>query len=385
MPRATALPRRLQANGTSQTASQCNQTCVRMPGNFTNYACRRPLKSGENVTCISDSVFSLQYACLADFKMKCPKLNHGNATMPFLVRDAGGKSPVRCQACGTTPLTRDNDMDPTPKKYWVKLQWGMNMIKPEGGASFYEKYISGYHIVIVDENGLQVADTGFRTPKMEFLSSCCDPKAYSITVRGDWPETGHSFMILPYQLKMGKEYRMPMGTMIKFDDKMEGQITSVKGSLTMKNMTQADAVEFANHPDSKKIVQKGIVAADTEGKLKEDNVVVTALTAMLGSRRLSTARLLQGLWSVKADYEIILPTGYSEFTASSLNSTALLDTIQKEANKSGMNITVGEIEVADPVVSEVGEAIITGAASPMAGIFFSVALALALAGRQFFA
>merc|ERR1719446_1002589 len=151
---------------------------------------------------------------------------------------------------------------------------------------------------------------------------------------------------------------MPLGSMIKFEDKQEGQITSVKGSLHMKNMTQADAQEFANHPDSPKIVQKGIVAGDKEGKLKEENIVVSALTALPMSRRLSTARLLSETWSVKADYEIILPSDYAEFTADSLNATALHHTIQKEANKSGMDIKVGSIEVAEPTTSQVGEAII---------------------------
>jgi len=327
--------------------------------------------------------------------------------MPFLVapldsQGAGAQAPVRCQACNVQKLDGSSDLDPATSKFWVELKWGRNLVKQAGLVNsagleiptFNEDMITGYEIHIVNTKGAYVAmATTERVPAKKWSTDCCTSDAYSISIQGNWPAGGYAFMIVAYQ-EIGsgatmERFTMPIGTITDpFVDNTAGTARVVIGSVVLKNMSQADAVEFATHPDSKAIMRKSIAAADKEKKITEKNVIITKLTAKEATatvRRLGKSRRLEGTWTVQADYEVLLAADSSQTIDENwLNTTALTDSVNTESTKAGMDITVGGADVLTPTVDTItGEdALVTGAASSVARLLLPLALAVFCAGRH---
>jgi hypothetical protein len=293
-------------------------------------------------------------------------------------------------------LDANSDLDPSTSKFWVELKWGRNLVQTPGAetAGFNEDMITGYEVHIVNTKGAYVSmATTDRVPAKKWSTDCCSSDAYSVSIQGNWPAGGYAFRIVPYQEMMiagsMERFTMPIGTITDpFIDNTAGSARVVIGSVVLKNMSQADAVEFATHPDSKAIMRKSIAAADKEKKITEKNVIIKKLTAEEGNatvRRLGRARRLEGTWTVRADYEVMLaPDSSQTIDENWLNTTALTETVNTESTKAGMDISVGSADVLPPTVDSIAgdDAIVTGAASSVARILLPLALAVFCAGRQ---
>lgn len=353
------------------------------------------MEAGDTKSCsVNKAGYGLQMACMnSTFDVKCPAQNSAATTMPFLVPDASGEAPVRCQACGASAST---DLNRKKGKYQVTLKWGRNVM----GNEFSEDYIHGYDVVVVNENLTIVDEPMHNVSSRKFPDvACCKTSAYeAISIKGNWPDGAKYFMILPYQRNDAKDekFRVPLGTTIKFidiqDDKEQKKVT---GTVTVSNMTEDQADKLYKNKDTPKVMQKSIAAAIGETEITADNIEVTlgkptqANSSSTGSsRRLGGHLPSEKSWSVAVEYVITLPEGYTKaFTKDSIDTQKLAKEIETRAETElGIKGLKVSVKVSDPVITTVGTpADPTGAAFPLAGSCFSIALAFALAGRHFFA
>jgi hypothetical protein len=286
-----------------------------------------------------------------------------------------------------------SDLDPRDGYYWVNLAWGHNVMKTADGAMMLDEgsFITGYGVNIVDQYGTVLETTTVDVPAMGGMVSCCSANQYITSVSGKIPAAASaaiSFMIVPYHGSGDTKVMLPIGTMTSaLVDVQTGSATEVEQSVSLKGMTQADAIAFTTSAAAKGVMVTSIVASFADSKITAQNVIITKLEAKeTATRRLGEGRRLSG-WQVDCNYKILLPADYTgQITKDSVNVETLKNTVVSEyQEETGNTITVGTVDVSEPVTTTVTDAgATTGAAHRTMGhcLLSFFALALALAGQQ---
>lgn len=318
------------------------------------------------------------------FYAKCPLNNNDDKTMPFVVGGAEDlQTPMLCKACGMQAFAADSDKDPRTGNFAVTLNWGRNVVKDsKGAAMFDESMLDGYTVQIVNDKGValstKIGNEQIVVMKKSFTgTACCNPTAYSVSVKGAWPAGGSAFTIKPWKATAGETFILPIGSVTgAFTDVTTGSMNLVAMDTTFGGMTEGHAKSMADNPNNKDIVATALVAA-ANGKFTKDQVYVTKVAAKKSARRLaeSAARKLSG-WQVDTSYEVLLAASET-FAITDLNTTALSASIEAQAG-----VKVGEvkttIDATKSMVLDGDDSPITGAATRNGVLVSFFALLLAL-------
>merc|ERR1719174_689722 len=145
--------------------------------------------------------------------------------MPYFDAQNG----VKCRPCSVKKDIKD--LDVSPDKFWVGLEWGPLMSTK---GNFAEKHVVGYMVHIVDNSNkiLMTLDT---VDKADSDTSCCSKALYSISAAGTLPAGFHRFMIVPLMTVNGKTVPLPSGILTDvITDIAQGTVTKVKGSFDLE-------------------------------------------------------------------------------------------------------------------------------------------------------